>query len=99
MSKDKHFTTVIFRKFKTGDIIALFPEIPADKNAFYCESYQHIGQHGASCANLNSITTLATVDDYKSLARELKGLGYRLRILSRVPSDSASKRRRALKIA
>ena len=40
-------TVVVFRKWKTnGDIIALFPELPADNEGYLCDSYEHVGQHG-----------------------------------------------------
>ena len=49
MQQDQHKTKVIFRKLKDGDIIALFPELPGDMNPYHtCESYMHVGQHGAA---------------------------------------------------
>ena len=40
---------VVFRRWKDcGSIIALFPEIPADLAGRYCESYEHVGQHGGA---------------------------------------------------
>ena len=39
----------IFRRWKdSGDVIALFPAIPADIDGRYCLSYEHVGQHGAA---------------------------------------------------
>jgi hypothetical protein len=40
---------VIFRKFPDGDVIALLPYLPAEcLTAWPCQSYMHIGQHGAA---------------------------------------------------
>ena len=38
---------VVFRRWRDtdGDVIALFPEIPADVQGCCCQSYMHIGQH------------------------------------------------------
>ena len=67
-------TKTIFRKFKdNGDIIALFPEYPTDINGRYCDSYMHIGQHGAAdYAYLLRWTVPATPEEYAELKRELE---------------------------
>lgn len=40
---------VVFRKWRdTGSVIALFPEIPTDLQGWYCEAYEHVGQHGGA---------------------------------------------------
>ena len=40
---------MIFRRFPDGDVIALFPYLPAEcLNTWPCQSYMHIGQHGAA---------------------------------------------------
>ena len=40
---------VLFRRFPDGDVIALFPYLPAEcLTAWPCQSYMHIGQHGAA---------------------------------------------------
>jgi hypothetical protein len=44
MKRDTIKTVVIFRKYKEGDILALFPEI--DEGNYKCSCYQRIGQHG-----------------------------------------------------
>lgn len=71
-------TPVIFRKWaKVGDIIALFPDIPADYAGLYCDSYMHVGQHGS--ANYDLIlksSVLATPEEYKELYDELVKVGY-----------------------
>jgi len=71
-------TKAIFCKWKdTGDIIAFFPEIPADSRGGIM-SYMHVGQHGA--ANYpHDGTEPASAEESEPLRRELESLGYRLR--------------------
>ena len=76
-------TKVIFRKFKDGDIIALFPEIVGDYSPASCLSYMHIGQHGAADSSLVSNTKLATEEEYKDLFKELSSIGYDLKVISK----------------
>ena len=73
---------VIFRKWDNGDICALFPDIPAGGG--YCQSYEHIGQHGgADYGHVIRSTIPARPAEFAELARELRGLGYRLRVCKR----------------
>jgi len=66
-------TKTIFRKFKDGEVIALFPETPTDLDGKYCNSYMHIGQHGsANYQGLLKDTVLATPEEYTELKRELE---------------------------
>lgn len=71
-------TVVIFRTYKVGqrETIALFPEIPYDVRGNHCQSYLHIGQHGAACPNLSGITRPATAEEIAPLAAELRRVGY-----------------------
>jgi len=69
-------TLVVFRKWRDGSIIALFPEVIADpqKN---CTCYAHVGQHAA--ANYDVViskTTPAKPEEYKALKKELIERGY-----------------------
>lgn len=74
-------TRVVFRIYKDGDVIALFPDL-ADTSGVAC--YQHVGQHGAADYDIViGQTKPATVDEYTPLATELKQIGYQLRIRSR----------------
>jgi hypothetical protein len=75
---------VIFRKFKEGDIIAMFPRIPADRLGYHIESYQHIGQHGLADPGIVSITKLAMPEEYQSLKEELESIGYNLKIVKKI---------------
>ena len=75
-------TIVVFRKFPTGEILALFPE--EDAGVGLCQSYMHIGQHGgADYSRCVGITRPATQDDYKPLFDELTSIGYDLEVRRR----------------
>ena len=90
MEKDTEITEVIFRKFKDGEIIALFPYIPEFRYTT-CMSYMHIGQHGTAHLNLIRTTKLATESEYLDLFTELENqVGYKLRILGIAPEWSCS---------
>lgn len=71
---EKFKVKVIFRKFKNGEIIALFPEIVGRR---YVSSYMHLGQHSdADYSHVVQGTTLATPDEYMELKKELEKIGY-----------------------
>ncbi len=80
-------TVVVFRKWRNGDIIALFPYEVAV--GYYCNSYMHIGQHGAADYHgVLKITKPAKPEEYKDLKRELENYGppeahYNLKVLKR----------------
>jgi hypothetical protein len=97
--KDTHTTAVIFRTFKdTGDVIALFPFIAATCDGWQCESYMHVGQHGAACPHImRGITRPATPKELCDLACELRGLGYKLRGMSRFPRNAYEVRKQQWK--
>lgn len=62
---------VVYRRFKEGDVIALFPTI--DESRGMIGSYQHIGQHGAASPLLTRGTKPAslTEPDVSELHAEL----------------------------
>lgn len=65
---------VVFRKFKEGDVIALFCD-----SARYCRwgnvmSYMHVGQHGEASRNLGQNLRLATPEEYAPLLQELRSI-------------------------
>lgn len=68
---------VIFRKYKNGDIIAVFPyEIETYNGEVMC--YEHVGQHGHGDYNvIVSNTSLATPEEYEGLLKELESIGYK----------------------
>ncbi len=75
-------TKVVFRKYKEGDILALFPECPEVNYTVVC--YQHIGQHGsADYQQCVAISKPATENEYQDLKRELESLGYDLKVVKK----------------
>lgn len=65
---------VVFRTFKEGDVIALFPD---ERNRGLVLDYMHIGQHGESDYNaVVRMTKLSTYEEYAPLLQELKSIGY-----------------------
>lgn len=69
-------TKVIFRKFKCGDVLALFPQEPATLDGHLCVSYMHVGQHSAASPNIVRNTKPASVEEYRNLLWELEQAGY-----------------------
>lgn len=65
-------TTVVFRKFKDGDVIALFPEL-TNNRTYRIKSYEHVGQHGeADYPEIIRCTSPAEPEEYYDLLTELK---------------------------
>lgn len=93
-------TKVIFRKWRSEDhsVIALFPGMAATVgNPGHCESYAHVGQHGAADPlAVVRATRPAKPAEYKPLARELRRIGYRLKIVRRVSRKDYELRRQQL---
>ncbi len=88
---------VLFRRFPDGDVIALFPYLPAEcLDAWPCQSYMHVGQHGAADPRLIHDTRPARPHEYADLKAELEQIGYRLAIRRRFPSDALTRRKAAL---
>lgn len=75
---------VVFRRYRNGEIIALFPDEPWS-NDHTTTSYMHIGQHGdADYACVVRQTKPATEPEYRDLFAELRNIGYDdLRIMQR----------------
>ena len=71
-------TKAVFRKFKNGQIVALFPELK--ERGGMVESYMHIGQHGSADPLIVHDTKPATANERRPLAAELAAIGYRLDI-------------------
>ena len=78
-------TKVVFRKWKEGDVIALFPDMPWSRYDDTTTSYMHTGQHGAAdYADVITATRPAREEEYRNLLAELKAIGYdNLRIVQR----------------
>ena len=92
-------TVVIFRKWpesEGGDVLALFPEEPADNSGSFCNSYMHVGQHDAAEYRMCIKATVpATPREYRELAAELRKIGYKLDIRKRATSAMRNKRMEA----
>lgn len=68
---------VVFRKWKDGEIIALFPDEPWSRHDYTTASYMHLGQHGAvDYAGVIAATRPAKEHEYQNLLDELKTIGY-----------------------
>ena len=89
-------TLVIFRAWKdTGDIIALFPELPADYQGWFCGAYEHIGQHGGACYfGVIQATTPISIEEAAPLAEELARIGYILKPIKRASQKVHEARRK-----
>ena len=101
MQRDNHKTRVLFRAIKSGqfkgEVDAVMPDLPGTIAWWKdCTCYAHIGQHSACALDWLRDTRPATPSEYKPLARELRGLGYRLSIVARVPRNAATLRRLAV---
>ena len=85
-------TTVIFRTFPDGDVIALMPYELADDDG-HITSYQHIGQHGAADYHYCIEVSRAAADSERApLLRELQQIGYIVKEAKR--ASGAYRRRR-----
>lgn len=92
---------VIFRKWpkkEGGGVIALFPGIAATVgNPYHCQSYEHVGQHGAASFDLVNCTRKAKPEEYADLKKELERIGYALTIAHRFTRADLAARREQLK--
>lgn len=81
MTKDKHTTVMIFKKFPEGDVIALMPEDSHQdgRGQTLITSYMRIGQHGGASPELIQDLEDASKQERKSLKQELKSLGYKIK--------------------
>jgi len=81
MKKDKDVTEVQFRKLSDGDVIAVFPYQIEGLN--YVCSYTRVGQHSVCWWDINQGTTAAKPSEYKDLLKELKSIGYNIKVIKR----------------
>lgn len=99
MEQDEQETPVIFRRYRDGDIIALFPAEPGTYEPWTCSSYLRLGQHGSANPGLVIRgTKQAKPDEYASLKRELESApyGYRLKVYSRLQPSFLNARHKVL---
>ena len=82
MNKEK--TKTVFRIWPDGDVIALFPQIAATTGGYECQSYMHVGQHGAADIGvITKRTRLAKPKEYRPLLKELRQIDYNVKIAKR----------------
>lgn len=81
---------------KSGEVVAIMPELPGDSDAYSCTCYVHTGQHGICNVYLaGQHSRLATVAEYEPLMAELRSLGYNLHLIKRVNQQRYLQARRA----
>lgn len=85
MAEKRQLTRVVFRRFKEGEIIALFPYMPWNAHRNAVTSYMHTGQHAAAdYAGVIAGTRPSTEEEYRELLAELTSVWYdNLHILRR----------------
>ena len=79
-------TRVVFRKWKDGGVIALFPDIAEDRRGarYACSCFEHVGQHEAADPDVViRATRPATPEEYAPLKRELESAPYFYRLAVR----------------
>lgn len=75
---------VVFRKFKDGEVLALFPDLEYNRGQYQFVSYMHVGQHGSATTFITSVTYPATPEEYAPLKAELERIGYMLKVKNRI---------------
>lgn len=75
---------VIFRATSDGQVTAVFPTHPGDRDSMVC--YAHVGQHSSCTLGWYRATQPARVADYKPLQAELEGAPYfyKLKVYRRI---------------
>ena len=69
-------TPVIFRKYRDGEVVALFPAMPGGRYG-ECMSYVHFGQHGAAdYGHVIRTTRPVRAGECEDLRAELVAIGY-----------------------
>jgi hypothetical protein len=79
-----------------GEVLAIFPEIPATAQSWFCLSYASVGQHSAASVAMTSAGRRATPEEYAPLRRELETIGYVLEIRTRRTAAMDNARRETL---
>lgn len=85
-------TKVLFRKTRTGEILAVFPETPATRDPNQCVMAR-VGEHAACSIAFARIARPAKPKEAEPLKRELAALGYSLRVVSRFHPAHEERRR------
>jgi len=83
MEKDLHQTAMVFRTYKSGEVIAVFPYEIEDTRGNVM-SYTHVGQHGGADYNgVISDTKQSTIEEYTPLFKELESFGYNIKVIQK----------------
>ena len=91
--KNESPTVVVFRKWSSGEILALFPY--EHEQGYMVLSYVHVGQHGAADYGLCMRTTKAAApEEYAGLKKELENRGYVLVVRKRASHRLIAESRR-----
>jgi hypothetical protein len=93
-------TDIIFRKFKEGDVIAIFPYFNGTYDPATCQSYMRVGQHGhCEPSYVVDKTKLATPEEYEPLLKELRDVvGYtNITVRKRIPYNAYRARKETLR--
>lgn len=78
-------TKVIFRKYKDGEIIALFPETIRFSSTYWIDCFTLVGEHSyADYYSTIRNTKLATENEYRNLYDILENRGYNLNVQKRI---------------
>jgi hypothetical protein len=84
---------VVFRRHRTGDCFALFPELPGDTAGVLCTGYA--GRHcAADYDRCIAHSDPAVPDDYKNLYQELLRRGYDLSVRRKATPEMHERRLR-----
>ena len=94
---------VHFRRFKEGDVIALFPYEPGTLGPTTCCSYQRMGQSGSADYTIDFLKTTSPANpedpDVKALIDELEDIGFILETQTRAPTLTVAESIRASKLS
>lgn len=99
MKQDTQETPVVFRaelnRLFKGDVVAVFPTLPADTIGAQMTCYAHIGQHSGCSFDWYNTTRAARPEEYADLLAELVSIGYRLKVYKRITRQHRDAMRRA----
>ena len=76
-----------------GEVYALFPTLASNQTSYYCNSYDLIGGHsGANYVLCIQSSRPAIKAESAPIVRELKRIGYRLRVVKRASAAMHNER-------
>lgn len=76
---------VVFRMIR-GEVCAFLPDSDVNYGNILC--YAHIGQHSEASLEYYRLGRLATPQEYTDLKTELESIGYKIRVMKRIDTDS-----------